>query len=108
MRRCFKRFFDKEKVTQVKGKIVLFRSELLGTAFIGDRIYEFPLFDVRDDGEIERLGIIQMESIEKMMIEIEINDLEVTQMKKRRKYSFFKCLLEHHHLVQKYISVYKF
>jgi hypothetical protein len=72
----------KEKVTQVKGKIVLF---LLGTALIGDRIYEFPLFDVRDDGEIELLGIIQMERIENMMIEIEIYDLEVAQLKKKPK-----------------------
>ena len=47
--------------------------------------HEFPLFDVREDGEMELLGILQMERIEDVTVEIEINDLEVAKVKKKPK-----------------------
>ncbi|MEK4387220.1 hypothetical protein MKZ25_15750 [Solibacillus sp. FSL W7-1464] len=48
-------------------------------------MYGYPLFEVQNDGEVDLLGIIEMERIEDWVLEIDVNDLEVAKIKKKQK-----------------------
>ena len=79
----------------IKAMISITTMRMNGWAYPSVAINEFPFFDVRDDGEIELLGIIQMERLENTTIEIEINDLEIMKVKKKPKSALqaeFDCL----------------
>lgn len=45
----------------------------------------FPLFEVKENEQVDMLGIIQLERIEDWILEIEVNDLEVAKVKKKPK-----------------------
>ena len=49
---------------------------------------EFPAFRVEEDGAIEWVGILTVEKKNNQPIEIEINDIEIAQLKKKPKSSY--------------------
>lgn len=57
-------------------------------------INSFPLFKQNLDGDVEMLGIITMERVEDWTVEIELYDIEVARVKKKKKSSLeieFDC-----------------
>lgn len=69
----------------IKVMIAITKMRMNGWTYPNVAINEYPLFNVRDDEDIELLGILKMERIENLGIEIEINYLEIAKMKKKPK-----------------------
>lgn len=45
----------------------------------------YPLFEMNENEELHMLGILQMERVEQLDVEIEVNDLEIARVKKKPK-----------------------